>query len=401
MAEIYSSEAEPRPATIAFIKQVARVCLPKFSDKLISRACVGAMASLALVFTACSDDDPAPRPALGTQEGKPVAAAGFSGMYILNEGGWGQNNARLDYLDFSTGTYSENLYVAANENVVLELGDVANDLQLHSGNLYAVLNGSHKVEVMNAATIKRIGQVDVNSPRAVTFSDGKGYVTSWVDGTNDNGSVVEFDLRTLQVTRTLSVGQEPEGIAAVNGKLYVACSGGMHSPNYSSELWVVDATSLTVESKITVAPNLHRVQAAADGSIWVNSRGNYADVTSGLYRVKDGQVTALNVPCAGFALGPDKVYYYASEWSNDTFSYTMAYGTIDMATLTPGASFITDGTQADITAPYGIACAGSSIFVSDAKNYASSGALYVYDAAGRRQQTFTTGVCPASLLPVR
>lgn len=402
MAEIYP-DAEPRPATIAFIKQFARVYVPNITDKIINRprmhrACIGAMASLALLFTACSDNNEPEGPVTVID---PIEGTGCYSMFVFNEGAWGQNNARIDYLDFGSGLYEEDLYTDANESVVMGLGDVGNDLALYDGRLYAVLNGSHKVEVMHAGSTKRIGQVDVSSPRAIALSGDKGYVTSWVDNGSDNGSVVEFDLNTLKVTRTISVGREPEGLAVAGDKLYVACSGGMHAPDYEDEMWVYNLSDLTLDSKITVAPNLHRVVAGNDGSVWVNSRGDYADVPSGLYRIKDGVVTSANVPCAGFALGDDKVYYYASEWNNDTYSYTMAYGSLDRSTLAPGPSFITDGTQADIVAPYAIAVAGSTVFVSDAKNYTTSGALYVYTPEGKRQRTYTTGICPGTLLVVK
>lgn len=359
----------------------------------MSKLTLKVLALCAMALCACSEDPEIPS---GDQQGDPLPSKNYTGMFILNEGAYGQNNARLDYLDFETGNYYENLYDQANPGVVMGLGDIGNDLQLHQGRLYAVVNGSHKVEVMSASDAKRIGQVEVSSPRNIAFSNGKGYVTSWVDNGADNGSVVEFDLETLEVTRTVSVGQEPEGIAVLDGKLYVACSGGMHSPNYSSELWELSLPGLTVENKITVAPNLHRLQANG-GALWVSARGNYADISSGLFKVEGGEVKALGVPCAGFALSPSKVYYYASEWSNATMSFAMAYGTFDRPSLTAGASFITDGTQADIAAPYGVFTDGESVFLTDAKNYVSSGALYVYGLDGKLQQTFKTGICPSSV----
>ena len=353
--------------------------------------------ALAAAATSCSDDPKEPTGPEPDQQGEPMAIAGYSGMYILNEGAFGQNQARIDKLDFSTGAYYEDLYVKSNPDVVMALGDVGNDLQLNGNRLYAVVNGSHKVEVMQASTLKRIGQVDISSPRAIAFDGSLAYVSSWVDGGNDNGSVVIFNTQSLKTVGSISVGQEPEGVAVANGKLYVGCSGGMHA-TYSDELWVIDLATLVVERKITVAPNIHRVVADADGSLWVSARGNYVDVGSGLYHVVGNTVTSMNVPCAGFALGQDKIYYYASEWSNVTMSSQVTYGTIDRATLTPGASFITDGTQSSIENPYGVFTAGGTVFVADARNYTSSGAMYVYDADGKRQQTFTTGVCPASVV---
>lgn len=356
-----------------------------------------AAASVVVALASCSEEPEIPT---GDQQGDPIPSTDYASLYVMSEGSWGQSNARIDRLDLESGQYFENVFAVANESAVLSLGDVCNDLELYGNRLYAVVNGSHKVEVMDAKTLKSYGKIDVSSPREIAFSGTKGYVTSWIDGANDNGSVIEFDLNTLEVTHTVSVGQEPEGIAVSGGKVYVACSGGMHynTTGYVDELWALNVSDLSVSEILHVAPNLHRLQADTDGSLWVNSRGDYAANPSGLYHIVGSQVTSMGVPCAGFALGEDKIYYYGSEYSLATGEYTTTYGTIDRATMTPGASFITDGSDANIAAPYGVFAAEGRIYVTDAKNYASSGSLHVYGSDGELQQTFTAGICPAAVV---
>ena len=72
------------------------------------------------------------------------------GMYLLNEGNMGSNKADIDYLDYRTAVYARGIYAEKNPNVVKELGDVGNDIQVYDGRLFAVINCSHKVEVMDA-----------------------------------------------------------------------------------------------------------------------------------------------------------------------------------------------------------------------------------------------------------
>lgn len=88
-----------------------------------------------------------------------VIGQGVQGMYLLNEGNMGSNKCTLDYYDYSTGIYSRNIYGSANPSVPKELGDVGNDLAIYGSRLYAVVNCSNKVEVMDAATCVRIGQI--------------------------------------------------------------------------------------------------------------------------------------------------------------------------------------------------------------------------------------------------
>lgn len=360
-----------------------------------------ALALGAVVMSSCRNDEPA-APG-GNQAGWAFKSDSFTHLYILNEGGWGQNNARIDSLGFHSGTYADDVYTNSNPNVVMGLGDVGNELKEYRGRLYAVINGSHKVEIMNAADCRRIGQVNISSPRSIAFAGSRAFVSSWVGGDNGTGSVTVFNVNDLSVSALLSVGKDPEGVAVSGNRLFVACSGGMHMPDYENEVWVFDVNTLALETKVKVATNLHRMAVDTDGNVWLNGRGDYASEGSGLYRVRpDLSVDTIGVPCAGFAIGKDKVYYYASDWSNETMSNVVSYGTVSTLNLKPAGSFITDGTEADILVPYGIAVDPSTgrVFISDARNYASSGALNIYNSKGTLEQSFSTGICPSSILPV-
>ena len=100
------------------------------------------------------------------------------GMYLLNEGNMGSNKATIDYLDFCNGTYIRNIYGERNPNVIKELGDVGNDIQVYGHRLYAVINCSHKVEVMDLRTCRRIGQIGIPNCRYIRFHGDKAYISS-------------------------------------------------------------------------------------------------------------------------------------------------------------------------------------------------------------------------------
>ena len=148
----------------------------------------------------------------------------LAGFYVLNEGNMGANKATIDYFDYKNTRYARNIYPSRNPSVVMELGDTGNDIAVYGGRLYIVLTGSHKVEVCDAITAERIGQVDISSPRYIAFDGNYAYVTSEVGGTGDNGSVVRFNLSTLKTEGSVSVGLVPEEMVVTGGKLYVANS---------------------------------------------------------------------------------------------------------------------------------------------------------------------------------
>lgn len=109
----------------------------------------------------------------------------------------------------------------------------------------------------------------------------------------------------------------------------------------------------------------------------------------------------IPVACSNMAFFGDYLYYYATEWNNYTSSNTISYGVIDIRTKEiVSTNFITDGTDRDITIPYGIAIHPETgdIFVTDAKNYVSSGTLYCFDQQGRKKWSVRTGDIPAHMV---
>ncbi len=334
------------------------------------------------------------------------------GLYLVNEGNMGSNKCTIDYYDYYTGLYSRNFYSEKNPNVIKELGDVGNDIGIYGSKLYVVVNCSHKVEVMDAHTGIRIGQVDIPNCRYVRFYRGKAYVSSYVgpvliDPNAPKGAVYEVDTLSLAVTRKVSVGYQPEEMEIVDDYMYVANSGGYRAPNYDNTVSVIQMVDFKQVQQIPVDINLHRVKKDQYKQLWVSSRGDYQTRPSRLYVLskKPGynqmEVSdMIPVACSNMAVHGDSLYYYATEWNNYTASNTISYGIIDIRThKVVSTNFITDGTEREITIPYGIAVHPETgdIFVTDAKNYVSSGTLYCFDKHGKKKWSVRTGDIPAHI----
>jgi DNA-binding beta-propeller fold protein YncE len=337
----------------------------------------------------------------------PGEADALLGFYLLNEGNMGSNKSTLDYFDFATGEYHRNIYADANPSVPKELGDVGNDLAIYGSRLYAVINCSNKVEVMDARTARRLGQVEIPNCRYIGFHGGYAYVTSYAGPVEINpdykqtGYVAKVDTATLEVTARCLVGFQPDELEIAGGKIYVANSGGYMAPNYESTVSVIDLGSFTETGRIEVARNLHRLCADRHGNLWVSSRGDYFDQPSRLYRIDIAQgrlVDSLDIAVSNFHLNGDSLYLYGVEWSYITMRNEVSYGIVDVA---KGAvvtrSFITDRTDSLIRVPYGILVHPQTgdIYVTDARNYVSPGTLYCFDASGRRKWDVRTGDIPA------
>ncbi len=335
------------------------------------------------------------------------------GMYLVNEGNMGSNKCTLDYLDYVHGYYVRNLYSERNPNIIKELGDVGNDIRIYGSRLYVVVNCSNKIEVMDARTGKRIGQVNIPNCRYIRFHRGFAYVSSYVGPVQLNnpnavkGAVYKIDTLTLKATAKCTVGYQPDELEIVGDYIYVANSGGYMAPNYDNTVSVVEIDGFKQVEKIPVAINLHHIKADNEGKLWVTSRGDYQGIPSKLFVLskKKGrnemQVTdTLDIPCSNFCISGDSLYYYSTEWNNYTQSNTVTYGIVNTKTKKQVSdSFITDGTEKDITIPYGITIHPETreIYVTDAKNYVSSGVLHCYSPDGVRKWSVRTGDIPAHM----
>ncbi len=342
----------------------------------------------------------------------PSPDSSIRGFYIVNEGNMGSNKCTIDFFDYFTGLYARNFYAERNPDVIKELGDVGNDIGIYGSKLYVVVNCSHKVEVMDAHTGIRLGQIDIPNCRYIRFHRGKAYVSSYVgpvliDPSAPKGAVYEIDTISLSVTRKVTVGYQPEEMEVVDDYMYVANSGGYRAPKYDNTVSVIEMIDFKQVQQIPVGINLHRLKKDKYGKLWVTSRGDYQSQPSRLYvmQKKPGYnrmivTDTIPVACSNMAFFGEYMYFYATEWSNYTGSNKISYGKIDIRTKEiVSTKFISDGSEKDITIPYGIAIHPETgdIYITDAKNYVSSGTLYCFSQAGKKKWSVRTGDIPAHI----
>lgn len=336
----------------------------------------------------------------------PEDTASVKGFFLLNEGNMGSNKCTLDYYDASTGKYIRNIYAEANPGVVQELGDVGNDVQTYDGKLWVVVNCSHLVEVMEQRTARHIGQISIPNCRSITFKDRYAYVSSYAGPvqTDPNarlGYVAKIDIDRMEVVDSCTVGYQPEEMAIIGNRLYIANSGGYRFPHYDRTISVVDLSTFRVVNTIDVAMNLHHLAVDLQGFLWVSSRGDYYGVPSRTY-VVDPQTClvadSFDVPNSGMTISGDSLFIYGTEFSYLTSSWNVTYSIINTRTRQVVTDcFITDGTEKKIEMPYGIAVNPDTheFYVTDAGNYVSPGILYCFTPDGRKKWSVRTGDVPA------
>ena len=336
-------------------------------------------------------------------------------LYILNEGVMGMNNSSIDFYDFADGTYVTDAFPAANPDVTLGLGDTGNDLAVYGGKLWAVMNGSDLVEVMDASTMEHIRAIDVPACRDIAFSGRYAYVTSWAGNVSDDGDrtgmVYRIDINSLSIAGAVEVGYQPEDIAALDGKIYVANSGGM-TDGYDNRLSIIDEESFSLERTVEIAANICDIAPDAYGRLWISSPGDYYSVHSGIY-VYD--------TVSGTVLKPESGANILPEWINDIrvssmystgshlwvlgneneWDYTAGAGkyclyTIDCQALTMTRTELSRTGAESISNPYGIWVSPDekTIAITDAASYTEPGYILFLDANLNFVSSFQTGFLP-------
>ena len=338
----------------------------------------------------------------------PTAPERIEGFFLVNEGNMGSNKCTIDHFDARTGGYQRNIFPERNPGVVKELGDVGNDIAIHDDRLYVVVNCSNLVEVMNVHTAEHIGSVTIPNCRYLVFDGDRAYVSSYagpvqIDPEARPGKVVEIDTRTLTITREVVVGYQPEEMVITGGRLYVANSGGYRYPNYDRTISVVDLESFEVVNTIDVAINLHRMELDRFGRIYVSSRGDYYGTGSDIYVVDvatERVIGRLGLAASEMCIDDDRLYVISTEWSYTSNSNEVSYAIYDTAEeRILSRSFITDGTEKQISLPYGLAVNPETkeIYVCDATNYVTPGYLYCFSPGGELKWRVRTGDIPAHI----
>ena len=331
----------------------------------------------------------------------------IEGFYLLCEGNMGWNKATLDYYDYAQGEYIRNVFSYANPTVPKEMGDVGNDIGIYGSNMYCVINCSNKIDVLDKFTCRKKAQIDIPNCRFIRFYGGYAYVTSYAGPVQINpdyeqrGFVAKIDTVTMQVVDTCLVGFQPDELEIVEGKIYVANSGGYMVPNYENTLSVIDVATFKEERRVPIAINLSWVKGDRHGMLWVASRGDYYTRASKIYAYdtrKQQLVDSIDCPVSNMWLDGDSLYVVSTQWSYVSMSNTFSYAIINTQTRRQVSdNFITDGSDKEIVIPYAVAVnpITRDIYVTDAKDYVSPGRLYCFDRNGVKKWDVRTGDIPA------
>ncbi|HZV12305.1 MAG TPA: hypothetical protein VFA55_03755 [Candidatus Kapabacteria bacterium] len=319
-----------------------------------------------------------------TSPASPPAHLTGYGVYIINQGGTNISST-LDCLDLTNGKYFSNVVVSN-----ASLGSDGNDLVKGNGDsLYMVMENSNRIYLVSDTSGKILAtdtSTSFNIPyKMVLLNDSIAAIAEY----NAN-SVTVYNLRTMTVIKSIPVGDNPQGLAYSNGKLYVAC------PGFTSEnlVYIADV-STGIESYLSLDSNVVAVKAFGDSLVLVLCGGGYTSQPGAALDFidprTDNKLARIPLPTDAFGFAFD---------GNDCYIQT---GTAVLHTdISKRSGLDTTITNPAFVSLYGITVdtVTHDIYVSDGKNYTSRGELYQYDSKGHLLQSFTAGLIPGPILVV-
>jgi len=320
------------------------------------------------------------------------------GIFILCEGLFAQNNSTLAYYNFSTQTFTRDIFLSRNGR---RLGDTANDMQRYGGKIYIVVDNSGTIEVVDAATGLSRQRILIRDergrnrhPRYITFHGGKAYVASF------DSTVSRIDTTTFEVEAVVRVGAYPDGICVANNKLYVSNSGDRNS-GAGSSVSVICIPTFTKIKEIPVAQNPYRIMADSRGNVFLASRGCFTGSGPFVFQRIDTQIDEVaevfhDIEALNFTIHNDTAYIYTYNFATQTHSIIVfccwTRQVIDR-------NFVKDGTE--IQTPYGIAVDPSNgdVFITDAGSFTSTGDVLAFSRDGiLRFRISDVGLNPNAIL---
>jgi hypothetical protein len=339
---------------------------------------------IGFLFASCeSESESAPELPKGDYE---------NGILIANEGAFSGGTGTVSYISEDYATEEAEIFNKVNNE---SIGTVLQSISFNGDDVYIIANVGNKISIADRYTMKKITEISIglNNPRYIAFSNGKGFVTNWGEGSDTSDDFVAvIDLTTNTISSVIAVTEGPEQIIANGNTLYVSHKGGWGSGN---SVTVINAVTNTIVQNILVGnipdemviDNNENLLVSCDGqaaTLW-----NPTEILGSLVHINT--TTNEISSTLNFATGfhPNSMI----------FSDTSVYFSTSSSIYKMDASSTTMPTAEIITTPvYGFSVNDNKIYVTDAKDFQTNGSLKIFDALTNSEiKEFSVGLIPSKI----
>ena len=274
---------------------------------------IALLAVLTLGFASCNDDD--------NNSNNTIDPNWVGGVYVLSEGSYfSKIDGDLTSYDPTQRYVANGVFKAINGRA---LAGTLNDGLVYGTKLYMANTDENVVEVAEAKNAQSVKQIELNGARCIKADGGFLYVTMFY-----KNMVAKIDTTNYEVVDSVETGSYPEGLAVLDGKLYVANSG------YGSgnTVTVVDLATFTASNTLTVPTN--PVDVLTDGNqLYLQCSGEYKadwsgyEVNPAIYSLATDGTTTKLADATISAIGPNRLYFIDYNY----YKAEQTYGFVNLA----------------------------------------------------------------------
>lgn len=360
------------------------------------------MAAVALGFASCKDDKDEPK-----NESGEIAL----GFYILNQGNMNTKiPGSISVYDALSG-----LNNGENGNAFLEvngvqIGEEANQMLTIGNRMFITVSTSNIIWAVDPGTMRIIGSIrptgEATNPRFMAKANGRLYVSMYT------GYVCEINPLTLEITRTVKVGPNPEQMGVIGNTLVVTNSDGMNYLNNYADcsLSFVDLTTFTQTELKDHNVIFNPTKCVSNGTdLFITCMGNYGNIPAKVLKVTGKTIDDIQEVCLGTSMDiAGNHLYVINNQASKQFAGTITYKVYNTTTLEEKGDFIkmTEATDSQIAYPISafVNPMNGEIVVLSYKmdgeyaQYTAPGYANLYDKAGNFQRRIPCGVGPTDVL---
>jgi len=311
-------------------------------------------------------------------------APSVSGVYVANQGNFGDGNGSVSVYDPTTGDRQP--------AAISDLGSIVQGLTVRDTTLLLTANSAARVDLFSTNGLTQTAQITgLTSPRYAAFD---GPSTAYLTDQSFSGSsaVQVLDLASPQprVTATIEVSGTPEGVAVSDGRAYAA----LGAFGDTTLVAAIDTRQNTLEDEIDVGCTTRDVAADETGDVFalcsdaaeaVILDGATGTVTSRL-SLPDTAETIFGVgDPARYSPGARELYVAADTGvlRIDTESNTVET-TVDVGLSAPPGAVAYDASRQEL-------------YVARPAGFTERGTVTIHERDGTQTGSFRAGIAPTDI----
>lgn len=305
--------------------------------------------------------------------------------YILSEGSSSIGSSKLSMYNISGNTFTQNIFSPGN------LGLYPDGLIFYNNFLYVLEQGNYggqgKIYKLDTnGTVQNYSSFGTN-PYSLAISNNKIYTT--------NGSVskvIVLAMNNFGVVKEIPVGVYPQEILSYNNYVFV-CNTSLYGGSKDSTVSVINSLTDSVVAKITVRKDPSSLAISKDNKLLIGCPGSNGKIfkidLNSFQKIDSISLSSGFEKDMAIDMNTGNIFYvnYNNGISYCNFSTGQTNDIISNAN--PSVNYFY-GYNYDFTT--------GKHFIADAKDFFSTGRVYVYNSSYNLENTYVTGVVPRRIV---